>query len=523
MQSPIARTVYDLLHEIAGKTPNAPFAFISGEEITYRQMADRSATVAGRLQENGITRGDVIGLLCNNRIEWLDICFGAAGVGAVLAPFSTWSTTSELEFLLEDAGACSLFTLSKYGRQNFHEGIQELKKVGKLQNLTNIIALDTHEFDEYLKGPVLASKPPGDGRSAGDNFVYLYTSGSSSRPKCVPLTHWASIENGFNIGERMGLSGIDRVLISIPLFWSYGAANALIAVLSHGSAMILQQQFEPAGALELIEEHRATALYTLPAMTNALLAEPSFTPQRTKSLRTGLTIGSPQDIIRAANELGANEICNIYGQTESYGNCSVTPHHWPLERRAYCQGPPLPGVRIRITDPKTGQPMASDDVGEIQVHGYLTPGYGGQSSIHNDEVFTEDGFFRTGDLGSLNSDGTVFYAGRSSEMIKRSGINVSPAEVEEALQKDEYVGLAGVSGVPDPDKGEIIVAFVILRPGTERNAIQLRDHCKQLLSSYKLPDRIFFVSELPLTPTGKLMRRDLRNLAINAVADGELS
>ena len=115
------------------------------------------------------------------------------------------------------------------------------------------------------------------------------------------------------------------------------------------------------------------------------------------------------------------------------------------------------------------------------------------------------------------------YAGRSSEMIKRSGINVSPAEVEEALQKDEYVGLAGVSGVPDPDKGEIIVAFVILRPGTKRNAIQLRDHCKQLLSSYKLPDRIFFVSELPLTPTGKLMRRDLRNLAINAVADGELS
>ncbi len=520
MQAPLARTIYDLLNEIAERSPDQPFIFIDDDVITYGHMAKRASYVAGRLEASGTKRGDVIGLLCNNRIEWLDVCFGAAGVGAVLAPFSTWSTTAELEFLLEDAGAKTLFTLKNYGRQNFSDGLSALKDEGKLKQLQEVVTLDGPSYKDYLTGPILVGKPPGDGRSAGDNFVILYTSGSSSRPKCVPLTHWASIENGFNIGERMGLSERDSVLISIPLFWSYGAVNALVAVLSHGAAMVLQQQFEPAGAIHLIEKFKATALYTLPAMTNALLAEPSFSPEKTKSLRTGLTIGAPQDVMRAANELGADEICNIYGQTESYGNCSVTPHTWPLERRAHCQGPPLPGVTIRIVNLETGEPSDDGEIGEIQVRGYLTPGYSGQSAIHNQAVFTEDGFFRTGDLGSLNPDGTVSYAGRSSEMIKRSGINVSPAEVEEALQQDETVGLAGVSGVPDADKGEIIVAFVVPRPGAPKDPVNLRNHCKHLLSSYKLPDRIFFVSELPLTPTGKLMRRELKTLAAKAVADG---
>ena len=175
-----------------------------------------------------------------------------------------------------------------------------------------------------------------------DTLVILYTSGSSNRPKAVPLAHGAAIENAFDIGARQGLGPEDRVLVSIPLFWSYGAVNALPAILSHGATMVLQDHFEPGGALDLIERWQCTALYTLPAMTNALVGHPEFDRARTRTLRTGVTIGAPQDIIKAAEELGAGEICNIYGATENYGNCCVTPYYWPLERRASCQGPPLP-------------------------------------------------------------------------------------------------------------------------------------------------------------------------------------
>ena len=229
----------------------------------------------------------------------------------------------------------------------------------------------------------LPSLPPGEGASAADPLVILYTSGSSNRPKAVPLDHFGIIENGFNIGERQGLVPGDRVLVSIPLFWSYGAVNALPAAITHGATLVMQGHFEAGGALDLIEREKCTAIYTLPAMTNALVAHPAFDRGRTASLRAGVTIGAPQDVIKAAEQLGAAEICNIYGGTENYGNCCVTPHDWPLEKRATCQGMPLPGVQLRIRDPETGREAQPGEIGEIEVKGYLTRGYLGDSAQFN--------------------------------------------------------------------------------------------------------------------------------------------
>ena len=143
------------------------------------------------------------------------------------------------------------------------------------------------------------------GRPPADDAIIIYTSGSSSRPKSVPLSHGGIIENGFNIGERQGYGPDDRVLLAPPLFWSYGSANAMSATLTHGAALVLQGRFEPGEAIDLIERHRCTALYTLPAITSAIISHPSFRPERVRSLRTGLTIGAPQDVIAAATVLGA--------------------------------------------------------------------------------------------------------------------------------------------------------------------------------------------------------------------------
>lgn len=519
MQAPFSRTIYELLLEQAGRRPDAPAVIDKGLTTSFATLTGRAGRVATALREAGVQRGEPVGLLAANCVEWLEIAYGVAALGAILVPFSTWSTADELDFLISDSGVRRMFAVGRVGQQDFATPLLRACHDGRLDQ---IIAVGTAPIDGatpfagFAPGAMAFQAAPGDAASASDTYVVLYTSGSSNRPKAVPLAHYATIENGFNIGERQGLGPNDRVLISIPLFWSYGAANALPAVLSHGAAMVLQSRFEPGEALDLIERHQCTGLYTLPAMTNALLAHPSFARSRTRSLRAGVTIGAPQDVVKAATELGADSICNIYGSTESYGNCCVTPHDWPLERRASCQGPPLPGVLLRIRDGDSGALLPPGSVGQLEVTGYLTPGYRGNSAQHNTQVFTDDGWFRTGDLGSLTADGYLQYAGRSSEMIKRAGINVSPAEVEEVLQQHPDVGLAGVTGAPDARRDEIIVAFVVPRPGVNVDPRRLVEHCRTKLSGYKVPDKIVVSAALPLTATGKLMRRELKAMATDA-------
>ena len=519
MRTPYSRTMFDLLCEQAARSPDGEVAVSREERSSYAHLEARARAVAEGLRRLGLGRGDRIGILSDNRVAWLEICFGVAALGAVLVPFSTWSTPSELDFLIEDSQVSAIFAIEQFGERCFADDLASLRQSGEHSRLKTLVLIGGAERSDFLSygvfcGPAARGElPPGELASASDTFVLLYTSGSSNRPKSVPLAHYAAIENGFNIGERQGYTRGERVLISIPLFWSYGAVNALPAILSHGGTLVLQSHFEAGGALDLIERERCTALYTLPAMTNALVAHPTFQPVRTASLRTGVTIGAPQDIYKAAEVLGAAQICNIYGATENYGNCCVTPHHWPLEQRAACQGPPLPGVTLRVTDPETRRELPSGEIGEIEVKGYLTTGYTGNSAQFNADVFTRDGFFRSGDLGALGEDGALRYAGRRSEMIKRAGINVSPAEVEEALQQHECVALAGVTGVDDEARGEIIAAYLIAKSGRRIDTEAIIAHCRTLLSRYKVPDRVIVCEALPLTPTGKLMRRELRSMA----------
>jgi len=523
MQAPFSRTFFELLNEQAARMPDAPAVIASDQTTdqttTFATLARRAGRIAAALRARGIRRGDAVGILVNNRVEWLEVFLGAAALGATIVPLSTWSKGPELDFLLGDSGIRCLFLIERLGAQDFAADIAALRSDGRHAALEWAVLIDGparagfESYDDYRTGPGLDGLAPGDGASAADILVVLYTSGSSSRPKAVPLQHFAAIENGFNIGERQGLAPGDRVLISIPLFWSYGAVNALPAVLTHGATLVLQGRFEPGEALDLIERHGCTGLYTLPAMTNALVAHPAFRPERTRTLRTGVTIGAPQDVLKAAQVLGARDICNIYGSTETYGNCCVTPHDWPLEARAHCQGPPLPGVELRIRHQETGALVAAGETGAVEVSGYLMPGYRGDSARHNAEVMTGDGWFRTGDLGQLDGEGRFHFAGRSSEMIKRSGINVSPAEVEEALQQHACVGLAGVTGRGDADKGEAIVAYVVPRPGHTLDVADVVAHCRARLSGYKVPDQIVVAEALPLTPTGKLLRRELRAMA----------
>lgn len=536
--APFSRTLPSLLDEQAFLGGQRIAVIANDHEYSYADLARRSRQLASALRARGVRRGERIGILLSNRIEWLEICFGASAAGATIVPISTWSKEQELEFILQDAGIRTLFTLPQLGKEDFAGLLRNLvpeahqnRSVGewrseRLPLLRNLVLVSAQggtpgmgwsRYEDLFMdaAAITETLAPGDGPSATDDAFILYTSGSTNKPKAVPLAHFGLIENGFNIGERQGLEPQDRVLAAIPLFWAYGAANALPATFSHASTLVLQERFEAAGALALIERHRCTSIYTLPGMTTALIRHPTFNPKRTRSLRTGLTIGNPQDVVNAATVLGASRICNIYGSSETYGNCCVTPSSWPLDRRSSCQGPPLPGVSIRLTDVKTGAPAKSGSSGLIEVHGYLMGGYLGHSAVQNAEVFTADGWYRSGDMGQFSAEGDIIFMGRNSEMIKRSGINISPADVEDILMQHRSVAEAGVVGAPDLEKGEEIVAFVVAVAGASITAEELFAHCRSVASQYKVPDRIEFRDGLPASATGKLLRQPLKQEALN--------
>jgi fatty-acyl-CoA synthase len=509
MTMPGSRDLGLLLREQATRFGNHPAVIGGGETIGYDGLADRAGRIASFLSGRGIRRGDRIGLLMNNRPEWMETFFGAMLAGAVIVAFSTWSTREELAYLIKDSAIKLVVAVDQFSGQDFATDLRSM-------NASDVVLLGGVPDERWFSyEAMLASPISGSAMAAqpGDDAIIIYTSGSSSRPKSVPLSHGGIIENGFNIGEHQGYSDADRVLLAPPLFWSYGSANAMAAVMAHGATLVLQSRFEPGEALDLIEQHRCTALYTLPAITAALISHPSFRPERTRSLRTGLTIGAPQDVRTAAETLGAREICNVYGQTETYGNCCVTWHHWPLERRATCQGPPLPGVTIRIVDETTRAVLPFGEPGLIEVKGHVMRGYLGASESQTADALTADGYFRTGDMGELTSSGDMRFIGRTTEMIKKGGINISPAEVEDLLMRHPAVALAGVVGMPDAIQGELIAAFVVTKPGTILTEAVLTAHCRELASRYKVPDIISFCESLPVTVTGKLMRRDLRALA----------
>jgi fatty-acyl-CoA synthase len=528
MRAPYSRTLADLIFEQAERHGTQPAAIWRDQVMSYEALCSRAACIAASLRDLGVRRGDRVGLLINNRPEWLEAFFGTAIAGGVVVAFSTWSTPDELDWLIQDSAVRVLIALDQFGENDFAAALRKLVPEAVAQDhwdsprypaLHRIVLLAEREAGGFIPYRRLRSgspKPrqaPGIATGAADDAIIIYTSGSSSRPKSVPLSHGGIIENGFNIGERQGYGPDDRVLLAPPLFWSYGSANAMSATLTHGAALVLQERFEPGEAIDLIERHRCTALYTLPAITSAIISNDSFRPDRVNSLRTGLTIGAPQDIIAAATVLGAAEICNVYGQTESYGNCCVTPHDWPLERRAACQGPPLPGVEVRIIDDATGAALPLGEEGMIEVRGYITRGYLGSSADQTADAITADGFFRTGDMGRLLPDGTISFSGRVTEMIKKSGINISPAEVEDVLMRHPTIALAGVVGVPDATQGELLAAFVVAKPGATPRPEELAAHCRALASRYKVPDFIEVRESLPVTVTGKLMRRELKQIA----------
>lgn len=514
---PEARTIGGLLAELARRAPEAEALVGGGRRLTFADLHAEARALAKDLHALGLRRGDRIALLMGNRPEWLLVDFAATMLGAVLVAVNTWSTARELQHVLRQSGASVLVTADRFLKSDFLALLDELRPWGEtLPTLRHVIVhgegarADTIPFAALRGRGAAMTDADLDALAASvqpeDTAYILYTSGSTAAPKAVLIRHRSLVENMWGIGERLGIVPGDRVWLAVSLFWGLGCENALFAAYTHGAALVLQEHFDAGEALALIEAERCTTLYAMPNMVHALLEHPDRARRDLSSVRKGATLGSPAQMRRAIEAL-MPEACQIYGLTETYGNCAVTPSTDPVELRCTTVGPALPGNRIRIADPATGAELPPGEVGEIRVKGHVTPGYH-DDPARTEAAFDAEGWFVTGDLGSLDATGRLRFHGRIKEMVKTGGINVAPAEVEEVLHAHPAVEQAYVVGLPDPVRDELLVAVVVLQRGAAATPEALAAHCRAALAAYKVPRRILVVAPeaLPLTVTGKVQK-----------------
>ena len=523
-EMPRSRTLPALLAELAERHRDIEFVVGGGRRLRYPEFRGEVRRFARGLHALGVRRGDKVAILMGNRPEWLVANFAICSLGAVMVSLNTWATRRELAYMLGHSETSVLVTVDRFLGQDYTEALLDVIGAGSLPGLRRVIRVAPD--DRELPGGVSWDSVMQAAESVDENVVdeteaaveppdvacILYTSGSTSTPKGVQLQHYALIENMWGVGERQHLRPGDRLWLAVSLFWGLGCENALFALMTHAGTIVLQERFEAGEAIDLIEGERCTVAYATPNMVRAIAEHPAFRPERLASLRTGVTIGTPEQV-RLLADVGAREVCNVYGLTETYANCTVTDAHDPLELRANSVGRPLPGFELAIEDPETRRLLPAGEVGEIKVRGYVTCGYY-RAEDKNRDAFDDEGWFLTGDLGYLDESGRLYFRGRLKEMIKTGGINVAPVEVEEVLMSHPGVEEAYVVGLPDRERDEIVVSVVVPRdpPGVDEGA--LRAHCTDALAAYKRPRRyrLAAAEELPLTSTGKVRKLGMKEL-----------
>jgi fatty-acyl-CoA synthase len=527
-----SRTLGDLLDETARARPGAEAVVFRGQSLSYAALRARADELARALLSVDVRKGDRVAVLLPNRPEWLVAAFAIGKLGGIIVGVSTFSAPREIAWAIEHCRPVAIVTMEAFRGRGYLQPLYDLcpelatsapgeLRSRRLPELRAVVSIDeqrhdgVYRLDEFLarasavRGHALRTAQAAV--TPVDPCYILYTSGSTATPKGVVLAHGSVLENGFNIGERQHLTAADRVWLAVPLFWSFGSANALPAIMTHAGTLVLQESFEPGEALALLDEQRCSVYYGMANMARAMLEHPDRRRRALAAMRTGLTIGLPEDVQMTMEAVGARELCNVYGSTETYGNCAVTDAHEPLALRLETQGRPLPGMTIRVVDPETGRTLPAGAVGEFRVKGHVTPGYY-KDAEQMRAAFDADGYFVTGDLGLIGADGRLRFRGRLKEMIKTAGMNVAPLEVEAVLLSHAAVKQAYVVGVPDRARGEAVVAAVELHDGAPASAEALTAFCRERLAGYKVPVRFVFrkADEFPRTPTGKMQKPRLR-------------
>lgn len=485
------------------------------KRLTWAELSTAADDVARGLWALGIRRGDRVGLWSTNCMEWILMHMGCARAGAALVNVNPAYRSHELQYTLQKSRMKALFLWHSDKRADYEEILGRARH-GLDHELQHVIYFDSPEWPALLQA---------DGRlpdAVGVNDIanIQYTSGTTGLPKGVLLTHHNIVNNGQFLAQGFHYTEQDKIVVPVPLFHCYGCVIGTMTAVNSGAALIFPNwTFDPRATLKAIHDERATSVYGVPAMYVAEFALPEFASYDLTSLRTGMMSGAPCPIElmkRVLTEMHIGELVIAYGQTETSPVVTMSDAGDTIEVRVNTVGRAMPQTEIQIISTVTGEVLPVGEQGEICARGYaVMEGYDGDPE-GTAMVIHEDGWLHSGDLGVMREDGCLRITGRSRDVIIRGGENIYPREVEEFLYTHPKVGEAQVVGIPHERLGEIVCAWVRLRPGVESTEEEIKEFCKGQIAYYKIPEHIRFVDEFPATLSGKIQKYKIREFEIEA-------
>jgi fatty-acyl-CoA synthase len=489
------RFVTDLLARRAALAPDRA-AFIdpvSGTTLSFAALDDRASRAATLLAAHGIAYGDRVGILCRNRVEFFEILFACARIGAILVPLNWRMPAAEIAPLIADCEA----RLVLFGAEDADRAC-----AAAAERAPVLIGLD----DDYATQRDACEPHAGRSEWPSDETWYLiYTSGTTGRPKGVIQTYAMALVNFINITQAIGLRGTDSTLNFLPLFHTAGINLHTLPVLFAGGTNYILPGFDPGQLLALVNAGKMDVFIGVPAVYRELTLHPDFGTTDLTRVRHWACGGAPLPdiLVQTFADRGA-VVCNGFGMTETGPTAFLSDPENALDKIGSV-GRTWLLTEARIATPD-GDPLPAGETGEIQFHGPgLTPGYWNRPE-ETAKLFTADGWLKSGDLGHQDPDGFVFVAGRIKEMYISGGENVYPAEVENVLARHPAVLEAAITGHPDDKWGEVGCAHVILRQGKSADGAGLAAWCRSHLAAYKVPRHWVFAVDFPRTAAGKVQK-----------------
>jgi fatty-acyl-CoA synthase len=514
-------------------------AAVPGEEArrwSYTKLNDDVDRLARALLALGVAKGERIGIWSPNCAEWTILQYATAKTGAILVNVNPAYRSHELEFVVKQSGMRMLVTAPS-DRNSDYTGMarQALAACPELREL--VFLPDTgaeghtagepqneaeRTYAELLKRADDVGHSALQARMAAldphDPINLQYTSGTTGFPKGATLTHHNILNNGYSIGEQLGYTEHDRVVIPVPFYHCFGMVIGNLAALSHGAATIIPgRSFSPAAALEAVQDFGGTSLYGVPTMFIAELALPDFASYDLSTLRTGVMAGSlcPIEVMnRVISEMNMKDVAICYGMTETSPVSTMTRSVDTMAQRTETVGRTMPNLESRIVEPATGEVLERGGIGELCTRGYAVMlGYWNQPD-KTAEAIDADGWMHTGDLARMDQDGYVVIEGRIKDMVIRGGENVYPREIEEFLYTHPDIQDVQVIGIPDAKYGEELMACVIMKSGAAPlDAAGLAEFCRGKLAHYKIPRYVDVRESFPMTVSGKIRKVDMRQEA----------
>jgi len=472
------------------------------ELLTYADLDDATARVAGLLREHGVEPGDRVGIMLPNVPEFAIAYYGVLRAGGVVVPMNVLLKRREVAFYLGDPEAKLVFA--------WHE-FADAAEQGASEVGAECVVVEPDSFRRLLESTDPVSSVVE--RAAEDTAVILYTSGTTGKPKGAELTHSNLAINADVMKQVFSIAPEDVILGALPLFHAFGQTCALNTSVSAGAELVLLARFDAGRALQTMERYGVTVFEGVPTMYSALLHHPEREQFDVSALRLCVSGGAalPVEVLRAFEEAFGCVILEGYGLSETSPVASF--NHPGRERKPGSIGTPIEGVEMKLVDLHR-RDSESGEPGEIAIRGHnVMKGYWNRPEA-TAEAIDADGWFYSGDIARVDDEGFFFIVDRKKELIIRGGYNVYPREIEEVLYEHPAVREAAVIGIPHPDLGEEVGAAVALKADQRVTEAELRDYVKSNVAAYKYPRHVWFVDELPKGPTGKILKREIKPPAV---------